>query len=96
MIKRTTEKSGKVKVTFVLPYEEGQQIVVVGDFNNWDPTANKLAKRNNGTCSASVTLDQGQRYLFRYYLDSGSWFNDDAADGYEANEHGTENGVLLT
>lgn len=95
MIKRENTKDGKVKVTFVLPYEEGQPTVsVVGDFNNWDPTATKLIKRRNGTCSISVTFDAGTTQRFRYYSADGVWMNDSEADGYEANEHGSENCLL--
>jgi 1,4-alpha-glucan branching enzyme len=97
MIKKTSEKDGKVKVTFVLPYSEGQSpVAVLGDFNNWNQASHKLAKRNNGTCSVSVALEPNQRYHFRYYSEDGRWFNDEAADAYEASEHDTQNGVLLT
>lgn len=95
MIKRANEGEGKVKVTFSLPYAEGQAAVsVVGDFNNWDPAATKLIKRRNGTCSASVVLDAGQSYRFRYYSADGVWSNESEADGYEASEHGSENCLL--
>lgn len=98
MIKRQNiKKDNKVKVTFALPYDPDQsKISVVGDFNEWAPDTTKLVKRSNGTCSASVTLDPGERYLFRYYAGDDAWFNDDDADGYELGEHGTENCILLT
>lgn len=97
MIKKSADKSGKVKVTFVLPYTEGQSpVAVVGDFNGWNQTSTRLAKRSNGTCSASVTLEPGQRFRFRYYSEDGNWFNDEAADAYEASEHNSENCILLT
>ncbi len=97
MIKKSTDKNGKVKVTFVLPYSEGQSpVAVVGDFNEWNHASNRLTKRNNGTCSVSVVVDPGQRYRFRYYSEDGNWFNDEGADAYEASEHSSENGILLT
>jgi 1,4-alpha-glucan branching enzyme len=97
MIKKTADKNDKVKVTFSLPYSEGQAaIAVAGDFNDWSTTSHKLAKRNNGTCSVSVVLEPEQRYRFRYYSEEGHWFNDEAADGYEASEHNSENCILLT
>ena len=76
MLKREAVKqSNQVKVTFVLPHNPDQpRISVVGDFNNWNPTANPLIKRPNNTRSASLTLDPGQRYNFRYYLADGSAF----------------------
>ena len=53
-------------------------------------------KRNNGTRSASITVDTGKKYRFRYYCADGTWFNDEAADEYEVGEHGSENCVVLT
>jgi 1,4-alpha-glucan branching enzyme len=97
VIKKSADKNGKVKVTFVLPYSEGQSpVAVVGDFNEWNQASNRLTKRNNGTCSVSVVVDPGQRYRFRYYSEDGNWFNDEGADAYEASEHNSENGILLT
>lgn len=98
MLKREPIKnSNQVKVTFVIPHHTDQgRVSVVGDFNNWDPTATPLVKRANNTRSASITLDTNQRYRFRYYTANDEWFNDDAADAYEPSEHGSENGILLT
>jgi 1,4-alpha-glucan branching enzyme len=97
MIKKSADKNDKVKVTFVLPYTDGQpSIAVVGDFNDWSQESLKLVKRNNGTCSTSVALDAGKRYRFRYFREDGQWFNDEAADAYEESEHGSENCILLT
>ena len=97
MIKKAADKNDKVKVTFSMPHSEGQPAMsVVGDFNDWQPGATKMVKRNNGTCSVSIALDAGKRYSFRYYLEDGTWVNDEAADAYEASEHGSENCILLT
>jgi len=95
MIKRSKGKSaGKVKVTFVIPGNPEQSTVsVVGDFNDWTPGKNKLVKRNNGTRSVSVQLDEGKSYRFRYFAD-GDWFNDEAADAYEQGEHGSDDCIL--
>jgi hypothetical protein len=97
MVKKEKGKnSNKVKLTFVLPYEQGQpRIAVLGDFNQWDPKATPLVKRSNGTASASVMLDTGQRVRFRYFTAAGDWFNDEAADAYEPSEYGAENGIVI-
>lgn len=96
MIKRSKGKSNdKVKVTFVIEHDPEQPTVsVVGDFNGWDPSKNKLVKRRNNTRSAAVELEKGQSYRFRYYAADGSWFNDDDADAYESGEHGSDNCIL--
>lgn len=95
MIKQSKAKDNKVKVTFVIPHNEDQaQISVAGDFNDWNTEDTKLIKRNNGTRSASVTLDAGKQYAFRYYVADGQWFNDDAADAYAVGDHGAENCII--
>ncbi len=96
MVKREEINKGKqVKLTFVQPHDGAKSTVsVVGDFNNWDPNATKLVKRANGTTSASVTLDAGQKVRFRYRTADGVWFNDEAAEVYEVGEAGVENSIV--
>lgn len=95
MIKRQTTSDDKVKVTFALPAEDAASVTsVVGTFNNWDPAKGKMVKRANGTVSATVTLEKGKKYQFRYYSASGKWFNDTEADAFVRSEHGTQNCVL--
>jgi 1,4-alpha-glucan branching enzyme len=98
MLKREMVKnSNQVKVTFIVPNDPNQgRVSVVGDFNNWDPAATPLVKRANNTRSASVSLPPNRRYAFRYYTADGSWFNEEAADAYEPNEHGSENCIIVT
>ena len=96
MLKRELINKGKqVKLTFVQPHDGTKaNVSVVGDFNNWDPNANKLVKRTNGTASTSVTLDAGRKIHFRYHTADGVWFNDEAADAYEAGDAGEDNSVV--
>jgi len=96
--KRNIKNSEQVKVSFVLPVEHDQAkgSAIVGDFNDWDASANLLKKRSNGTYSAVITLDKGQKYMYRYVSVDGTWFNVADADEYVSNDMGTENGVLLT
>ena len=98
MLKREALKgSDQIKVTFVVPHDPAQaRISVVGDFNNWDPAANPLVKRANNTRSVSVTVNRGQRFRFRYYSADGQWVNDDNADAYEPNQHGSHDCLLIT
>jgi 1,4-alpha-glucan branching enzyme len=85
---------GQVKATFAIPAGEADEHVsVVGDFNNWDPAATPLARRQE-TLRASVLLDPGRRYAFRYLADGGHWFNDDEADDYQGNDFGGSDSVI--
>lgn len=98
MLKREPIKqSDQVKVTFIIPHDPAQpRVSVVGDFNGWDPSVTPLIKRANNTRSASVVLDPGQHYMFRYYSADGKWFNDEGADGLAPNEHGSHNCLIIT
>lgn len=95
MIRREPLKSaGQVKVTFEFPLDVGDAPVsVVGDFNDWNPAATPLARRGEAM-RASVVLDAGRRYAFRYLADGGRWFNDDAADDYQPNGFGGSDSVV--
>jgi 1,4-alpha-glucan branching enzyme len=92
--RRALKTADQVKVTFVLPREQADgTVVVLGDFNDWD--GGGLPMRKTGTeLKASVTLDTGRRYAFRYRRDDGEWFNDPAADGYEPNVYGGQDCVI--
>lgn len=93
MITKQRRRDGaQVKVTFTVPAGE-RRVAVAGDFNDWDGTATPLRKRGE-VCSASVTLESGRRYAFRYLDEEGCWFDDDEADAYEPNGFGDENGVI--
>lgn len=96
MIKRTTSTSESVKVTFVVPVADcDRPVSVVGDFNQWDPLANPLRKRSNGTRSASVELSVGASYRFKYLAEDGAWFCDEQADDHVANEYASVDSILI-
>ena len=88
--RRKISGSNTVKVSFILPADDSRlPASVVGDFNEWDPSADPLIRRSNGTFSAVVPLIADASYRFRYRSTDGTWFNDESADGYEPNVHGS-------
>lgn len=90
-------ESNQVKVTFVLPVDYPHvPVTVVGDFNQWNATANPLQRRSNGTYSTTLVLEAGQRYAFRYLCGNGEWFNEGFADAFETNGFGSDNSILIT
>ncbi len=96
MLKKHVYKGGRrVRVWFYLPAEvDAETAYLVGDFNNWDKTANPMKKKKDGTFYTALTLDTGQAYQFRYFLDGERWENDWQADAYALNEIGVENSVV--
>jgi len=74
-------KTNDVKVTFSLPADQPPgPVSVVGDFNDWTPGVNVLAKRTNGQRSVAIALPAGAKYRFRYLGENGHWFDDDEAE----------------
>jgi len=99
MIKKVNKRdSDRVKVTFVLPEDHpfGDDISVVGDFNDWTDGEHTFVRRSNQTYSTNVTLEEGGRYAFRYYSDEAGWINEEEADDVEPNEYGSTNCVIYT
>ena len=98
MISKTRKaRQQQVRVTFSLPAAEpAEHVYVVGDFNAWKAGAHPLRKRANGRRSCIVELPVGARARFRYVTANGEWFDDSDADGFEPNDHGGHDGVVLT
>jgi 1,4-alpha-glucan branching enzyme len=99
MIKKVNKRSSdQVKVTFVLPEDHpyGDDLSVVGEFNDWTTGEHRFVRRSNQTYSTNVMLPEGNRYAFRYYSEEDGWVNEEAADDYESNEFGSTNCVVNT
>ncbi len=99
MIKKQFLKSKPVcKATFTLPAEaapEAKEVAIVGEFNEWNATEGvKMKKQKGGTFKATVQLETGKEYQFRYLIDGETWVNDWEADAYAPTPFGVENSVI--
>lgn len=74
------------KITFTLPAEvvaEANAGILLGEFNNWDLNNGiDLKKQKDGSMKASVTLDAGKTYQYRFLLNDGRWVNDKNAENF--------------
>ena len=74
------------KVTFTLAAEvvgEATSGLLLGEFNNWDYNDGiSLKKQNDGSMTATASLESGKRYEYRYLLNDGRWVNDHSAEHY--------------
>ena len=95
LTKKYTKDKKSCKVTFSLPEEVGASSVsIMGDFTDWEKSPMKMRLYKDGNFKASVVLEAGKRYCFRYQLDGERWENDWEADGYVRNEFGTEDSIV--
>ena len=93
--KNWNQAAGKYEVTFDLPADlEIAEASVVGEFNDWDESATPMRRQDDGRLAATVTLDAGRRYRFRYHLGGDRWENDWSADDYVGNDFGGSDSVV--
>lgn len=98
MLKKQYSKSKPVcKVTFTLPKDaiEAKEVVVLGEFNNWNQSEGIAMKAGKAEFKAVVELSAGKNYQFRYLADGKTWLNDWAADDYIATPYGVDNSVVF-
>ncbi len=94
--KELVSRTGLARVTFELPATVwADQISLVGEFNNWDRQVTPMTQdRFDESWRATIDLEAGQRYRFRYLLDGNTWLADCQADDYAANSRGSYDSVV--
>ena len=94
--KRPGRNKGKVQVSFVLPSNMwAERVNLVGEFNDWDTTATPMVRnRSDADWKATIELEAGQRYRFRYLIDGKEWLNDWHADDHVENPYGSYDSVV--
>lgn len=74
------------KVKFILAAEivaNASNGLLLGEFNNWDiENGLTLKKSKDGSMTASVDLEEGRSYQYRYLLEGVRWENDQTAQEY--------------
>lgn len=100
MLKKQYLKSKPIcKVTFSLPKEAAEgatEVKLLGEFNNWSWEEGVLMKASKSDYKATVELEAGRAYQFRYMIDKTIWENDYSADGYIPSPYlGIDNSVVV-
>ena len=87
------------KVTFSLPEvaaPDAKSVYIAGDFNNWSVHANAMKKLKKGGYTATLELEPGKEYQFRYIIDESKWENDWNPDKYVKSPYGdSDNSVIV-
>ena len=92
--KPTAKKPTAKAVTFTVHAEKGKAVYVAGEFNQWNPTAKKMAyKARAGIYAATVKLAPGE-YQYKFVID-GTWCADPENVNSVQNDQGTFNSVIV-
>lgn len=83
----------KKKVMFQLQSPEAREVLLAGDFTDWDKEPLPLKKGKNGTWQKQISLPCGL-YEYRFIVD-GQWVTDPKAQERHTNPFGTENAVVV-
>ena len=93
MLHKKPLEGKRFQVTFTMPPIPGVETLhLCGEFNGWSDTPMK--REEDGSWSATLSVDGGKSYMFRYRDNLGAWHNDWGADAYVPNQFGSENSVL--
>jgi 1,4-alpha-glucan branching enzyme len=87
--KQTTKRR---RVTFSLEATEAEEVVLMGDFNKWNPETHPMKNDGNGIWNKTVTLVPGQ-YEYKFLID-GNWREDPRNDQACPNCFGSLNSIL--
>jgi len=83
----------KRKVTFKVRAPTAKEVIVVGDFNNWNTHEHPMKKDDEGFWKVTVLLAPG-RYEYKLLID-GRWWEDITGVNSTPNPFGTLNKLLF-
>jgi len=90
--KDVAEKKKTKKVNFSMIAPDAEEVLLVGDFNDWEENPHLLKKDKKGTWKTSIKLEPG-RYEYRFLVD-GEWQNGSNCSTFVSNPYGGENCVI--
>jgi hypothetical protein len=82
----------QVQFMFVAP--AANRVALVGEFNDWDPTATPMARASGGAWHVALPLTRG-RHVYAFVVDGSSWVADPQAPLAPERWFGARNSVVL-
>ena len=80
------------RIEFMLEMPAAQQVILMGDFNQWNPETHPMRKDAKGIWRKTVMIFPG-RYEYRFWVD-GEWSNDPSNHLRCPNCFGSENNII--
>jgi 1,4-alpha-glucan branching enzyme len=89
---KSKQKIKKRRVTFLMNLSDAEEVILMGDFNNWDPKKHLMKKDRKGMWVKAVIIPPG-KYEYKFLVD-GQWKEDPQNDQTCPNCFGTYNNVF--
>ena len=86
-------KPKRRKVTFSLTSPDAKEVILMGDFNQWNPKVHPMKKNKTGVWEKVTLLFPGT-YEYRFMVD-GQWENDPNNAQTRTNQFGTKNNFIV-
>jgi len=90
---KSEHKPKRHKVTFSLTSSDANEVILMGDFNQWNPKVHPMKKNKNGVWEKMTFLFPGT-YEYRFMVD-GQWENDPNNHQTRTNRFGTKNNLIV-
>ena len=86
------QKIKRRRVTFLFESSDAKEVILVGNFNNWNARKHPMKSNENGMWNKSVVIPPG-RYEYKFLVDK-QWEEDPQNDQTCLNCFGTYNNVF--
>jgi 5'-AMP-activated protein kinase regulatory beta subunit len=86
------QKIKRRRVTFLFESSDAKEVILVGNFNNWNAKKHPMKSNENGMWNKSVVIPPG-RYEYKFLVDR-QWEEDPQNDQTCLNCFGTYNNVF--
>ncbi len=86
------------KVTFKLDasvVDNAEKVALVGEFNEWNPSVDQMQKLKDGSFKATLDLETGKEYQFRFLVNNQTWINATEADKFVPAGIGAEKNSVI-
>ena len=90
---KSNQRSGRRRVIFSLESPDAKEVILMGDFNQWNPKKHPMKKNKNGVWNKTTMLFPGT-YEYRFLVD-GKWKNDPNNNQTRTNRFGTNNNFIV-
>lgn len=86
------KKIKRQKITFSFESSNAKEVILMGDFNNWNPKKHPMKKDDNGKWTKAVLLPPG-KYEYKFLVD-GQWKEDPHNERICPNKFGSCNNIF--